>query len=367
MRAAHTLPAATSAFVGRSRDLSELGRLLEGHRLVTVTGVGGVGKTRLALEAVRRWGAHRPAFLVELESLQDDRQVEGAIAEAVGVAERSRGQLLRAAAARLGGSVLLVIDNCEHVIGGAGAAIAELLKLCSDLHILATSRRALELSGEGLLPLAPLSVKEAARLFSIRALSADPDFESEPQVVERLCQGLDCLPLAIELAAARSRLLSPSQMLERLEDRFSLLKSSAPIRGARQQTLEATIDWSHQLLDADEAILFRRLAVFSGGFTLEAAEAVCGFEPLKSGDVLDQLGGLVNSSLVVASQVGQAKRYGLWRSCAHTLWTDSLQQARWTTCGTAMPGITPAGRRRPDRASWWVRTRSNGSTPCVLS
>ncbi len=305
------LPAQMSTFVGRARDLTELARLLENHRLVTVIGMGGVGKTRVVLEAARRVNNGAGTHLVELGAIGEDRLVTAAFAQALGVTERPDVELLQLVAERLAAASLLVADNCEQVLEGAAATIRVLLESCPRLRILATSREALQLPGEATWPLDPLGHEEAVELFSARARDADPGFQAGRDEIARLCSKLEGLPLAIELAAARVPALTVGQMLQRLEDRFRLLRSSARTAVTRQQTLEAAIDWSYQLLRPDEQVLFRRLAVFAGGFALEAAEAVCGFEPLAQAEVLDVLSGLVHRSLMVAFEVRGSKRYRL--------------------------------------------------------
>jgi predicted ATPase len=299
-----TLPADASSFIGRGRQLAELRALLRGTRLLTLAGTGGAGKTRLALELARGEGG---AALVELGALSDPRLVQDAVAAALDV---SRDALIDFLSGR---SLLLVIDNCEHLLPATAALVETLLRAAPGLTIVATSREPLRLPGEVVFRVPSLEIPdpeqglgpsellgyEAVRLFVERARDAAPGFaldERNAAAVARICFRLDGLPLAIELAAARIGALAPEAIAERLDDRFHVL------RGAnRQRTLAATLEWSHDLLEPDERVLFRRLAVFAGGFELEAVEAVCG-------DVADVLARLVEKSLVVA---GEGWRYSL--------------------------------------------------------
>ena len=299
-------PAPVSSLVGRERQIAEVGELLASNRLVTLTGVGGSGKTRLALEvAARSRGGfpHGVAFAA-LASLGDPGLVAPAVARTLGIRD-SPGRPYREAVALAlrGRELLLVLDNLEHLLEAAPLA-AEWLAACPGLKILATSRELLRLQGEQVYPVPPLTLptaaddpldSEAIRLFVERAQAVRPDFavtgETAPVVAE-ICVRLDGLPLAIELAAAQIRLLSPRAMLARLagagqaspvgSDRagqappLQLLAGGGRDLPARQRTLRDTIAWSHDLLDEDDQVLFRRLAVFAGGWTLEAAEAVCG-------------------------------------------------------------------------------------------
>ena len=324
------LPAETSSFVGRERELSEVRALLAGTRLLTLTGPGGCGKTRLALRAAREAaGGFGGAWWVELASLSDPGLVEQAVAGALGVREAPGRSLLGACAERLGsGGALLVLDNCEHLVGACAALAEALLRACPDLKVLATSREALGVAGETVWPVPALSLPppeeaadpgalaryEATRLFLERAAAAAPGFgltERSAAEVSRVCRRLDGIPLAIELAAARTRVLSVGQIAERLEGALRLLTGGSRTASPRQRTLRATMDWSYGLLPEGERALFRRLAAFSGGFTLEAAEEVCSGEGVERGEVLDLLSRLVDKSLVVVDRRGGEPRYGL--------------------------------------------------------
>jgi non-specific serine/threonine protein kinase len=286
-------PAVLTSFIGRQGPLREVTELLERYRLVTVTGPGGSGKTRLAGQVAGRMAGRFAdgAWLVELAPVQDPAQVAGVVAAALGVREQPGipvadvvGQVL----ARQ--QMLLVLDNCEHVVGAAAALCAGLLAAADDMRVLATSREPLAVAGEARHRLGPLSLpsqggtadavgSEAVALFADRARSADPHFALDEQTaagVARLVTRLDGMPLAIELAAARVESLGVGQLLDRLDDRFTLLADADRLAAPRQRSLAATVEWSYQLLDEQEQRVFRALSVFPAGFTLAAAEAVAG-------------------------------------------------------------------------------------------
>jgi predicted ATPase/transcriptional regulator with XRE-family HTH domain len=311
------LPAPLTDFIGRSREVAELTRLLDSARLVTLTGVGGVGKTRLALEVAASMRAAFPdgVVFVPLAPITDPALVATAIAQTVGVRE-VEGRTLRE---RLTDylrekALLLVLDNFEQVVTAA-PLVADLLTACPRLRTLVTSREVLRLSGERVFNVPPLEVPdparppapdellsyEAVRLFVDRARSARPDFRltaEDAPAVAAICARLDVLPLAIVLAAARARVLPPRALAARLTGRLDLLGDGARDLPARHQTLHATLAWSYDLLSAPEQVLFRRLSVFVGGFTLAAAEAVCARPDSIGLDVLDGVTALVDKSLV---------------------------------------------------------------------
>jgi predicted ATPase/class 3 adenylate cyclase len=327
----HNLPLQLTSFVGRERELADVARQLTAERLVTLTGAGGVGKTRLALRAAADLLGPRDApaaggapgggplpdgvWLVPLAAVRDPALVPAAIAQALGVKEAG-GQSLAAALEDYlrPKRLLLVLDNFEQVVAAA-PAVAGLLAACPGLRALVTSRAALKVYGERQYPVPPLTLpdpehaadpaalgrSEAVALFVQRAQAARPDFrltgETGPVVAE-VCRRLDGLPLAIELAAARVKLLPPRALLARLARRLGLLVGGPRDRPARQQTLRAALDWSYGLLPPDEQALFARLGVFAGGCALEAAEAVCGAEGDLPLDVLEGLGSLVDESLL---------------------------------------------------------------------
>jgi predicted ATPase len=308
---ARSLPRRIDAFIGREQELGEVRRLLAASRLVTMVGPGGVGKTRLVLEALDGLSEPDSAWLVELAPLADGTLVAPTVSAAVGapVADDPARALVEWLGTR---SAMLLLDNCEHLVEACAALAATLLGACPGLRILATSREPLGVPGEQLWPLPPLRPDEAARLFVARARLVQPGFEATAataSAVASICAQLDGIPLAIELAAARAAVLSPAQIADRLRDRFHLLTGGSRTALPRHRTLQALFDWSHELLTEPERVLFRRLAIFAGGWTLEGAEAVCGFEPLTSDDVLGLLASLVQKSLVVVGERGSAVRY----------------------------------------------------------
>ncbi|MEV6109119.1 BTAD domain-containing putative transcriptional regulator [Streptomyces sp. NPDC051940] len=315
------LKARLTSFVGREADLGTLHADLDRGRLVTLTGPGGSGKTRLSEEAAARISRPDGVWFAELAPLDHPAAVPGAVLNAVGGRETllltsfeaprriedPTERLLEHCAHR---KMVLVLDNCEHVIEAAAALTATLLEHCPDLTVLATSREPLGVPGELVRPVEPLQPPYAQRLFAERARAVRPDFDpagraEDREAIAEICRRLDGLPLAIELAAARLRMLSPRQIADRLDDRFRLLTSGSRTVLPRQQTLRAVVDWSWDLLDDRERALLRRLSVFAGGWTLEAAEAVCGDGP----EVLDLLGALVDKSLLVADTDGPEVRY----------------------------------------------------------
>lgn len=327
----NNLPTQLTPFIGREAELAQLHSLLDDTRLLTVTGSGGCGKTRLALEAATDRIEHHAdgIWYVELAPLGETSSVVAALAAALHVRESAGGSLLDALVARLADQhALVVIDNCEHLLDECSVLVEALLRGCPPLQIMTTSRQPLNLPGEVTwrvpsldspkadqdVTVDALAQFDAVRLFVDRAVRARPNFtvdnDNAPHVA-KICAQLDGIPLAIELAAARVRSVSVSRIAEGLDDRFRMLRGGSSTLLPRQQTLYESIEWSHQLLDDDEKVLLRRLARFSGGFDLDAAEAVCSFAPLDEYAVLDLLGNLVDRSLVVLDDEGPADRYRL--------------------------------------------------------
>jgi predicted ATPase/DNA-binding SARP family transcriptional activator len=326
------LRARLTSFVGRDTDIDAIRDDLAAARLVTLLGPGGAGKTRLSQEAAERAGAVAPdgVWLAELAPVDDPAAVPEAVLTAVGAREtvlRGAGaEEMRAAVADRHDEplerlvehcarrrMLIILDNCEHVVDAAARLVASLLERCPGLTVLATSREPLGVPGELLRPVEPLPEPYALRLLADRGAAARPGFRTgdDPEACAEICRRLDGLPLAIELAAARLRMLTPRQIADRLDDRFRLLTSGSRTVLPRQQTLRAVVDWSWELLDEGERDVLRRLSVFAGGCDLAAAEAVCG------PTALEALGSLVDKSLVVAAPSGDdGMRYRLLETVA---------------------------------------------------
>jgi predicted ATPase/DNA-binding SARP family transcriptional activator len=318
-----------SSFVGRAAELEELGEAVRTSRLVTLIGPGGVGKTRLAVEAAATLRQeHRDgAWLVELASVTEPEGVAPAVAGALGAAAAgligppSQDSTVELIVRYLAGrSLLIVLDNCEHVIDQAAALAESLVGRLPDLRLIATSREPLGVPGEVLVPVGPLAVSAAVELFVDRARAVRPGFISDDHtrpVINDICGRLDGLPLAVELAATRLRSLALATLAERLDDRFRLLTVGARTALPRQQTLRAVVDWSYDLLFEDERRLFARLSVFAGGCDLDAAEAICADDQVPTGEILDLLSRLVDKSLVATPNAGRDGRFTqlqtLWR------------------------------------------------------
>jgi predicted ATPase/DNA-binding SARP family transcriptional activator len=319
-----SLPAELTRFIGRQRELADVRALLSRSRLVTLTGAAGSGKTRLALELVA--GLPRFAVWVELAALREPGLIAPAVAEAAGLREEVGSGDLKAVARLLQRrSLLLVLDNCEHLVDASAELADALLRDCPELTILATSREALGVRGERAWLVPPLDVpqdgtlaeaaaSEAVRLFVERAGDVVPDFTLSPEnapVIVDICRRLDGIPLAIELAAARVKVLAVSEIRDRLDDVFRLLTGGGRTAVPRHRTLRAAIDWSHDLLRPDARVLLRRFSVFRGGFTLDAAERVGAGGSIAGADVLDLLAGLVDRSLVGVRDQHGTTRYHL--------------------------------------------------------
>jgi predicted ATPase/DNA-binding CsgD family transcriptional regulator len=321
----HNLPALRSSFVGREREMPEIRGALSATRLLTLTGVGGSGKTRLALEVARDLVETYPdgVWLVELAPLSEEKLVPKAMAEALEVAERPAEPLIDTLVEVIRPkNLLVVLDNCEHLLGAVARLVDKVLDSCPLLRVLATSREALGVEGEMRWPVPPLSAPdprhtrsseelegyESVRLFLERAKGRDPSFSLSPHnalAVAEICRKLEGIPLAIELAAARVGTLSVEQISRRLTDSLKFLTGGSKTQMPKQRTLRDTLDWSHELLSEDEKKLFGRLSVFAGGWTLEASEAVGAGEGVEQSAVLDVLSGLAEKSLVVAESIGE--------------------------------------------------------------
>jgi non-specific serine/threonine protein kinase len=328
-RRRHNVPAEISSFIGRETELAEVMRLLSANRLLTLTGAGGAGKTRLALAAAAELvgAVDDGPWIVDLSPLIHPSLVPQAVAATLDVQEQP-GRPLSVTLARVIGdrSVLLVLDNCEHVLDACTVLAEALLQACSELRVLATSREALGITGEVAWPVPPLTLPERRRridlddllgyesiqLFVERVVAVKPSFtltRANAGSVVQITERLDGLPLALELAAARAKLLSVQEIAARLDRSLQILDGGTKGAIARHRTMPATIDWSHDLLSADERRLFRRLSVFAGGFTLPAAESVCSHTGLGADAVLPLLSQLVDKSLIVPRESAGATRY----------------------------------------------------------
>jgi len=328
----HNLPAQVTSFIGREKEISEIGKLIAANRIVTLTGSGGAGKTRLSLQV----GADKlnqfvdGAWFVELAPVTDPALVPQTLLKIFKLREDAQRAPLEVLIEYLRTkSLLLILDNCEHLIEACAKISETLLRACPNLKFLASSREALDIAGEvayrvpslrtpdldQLPPPEELLEVESIRLFVDRARAAKPDFkltQDNASFIAQICSRLDGIPLAIELAAARVKMMSPQQIASRLDDRFRLLTGGSRTALPRQQTLRALIDWSYSLLSEQEKTLFRRLAVFVGGWTLEAAEAVCG--GVGGGfDILDAMTRLVDKSLVFVEEefIGEIRYHRL--------------------------------------------------------
>ncbi|MEU3223463.1 AAA family ATPase [Streptomyces sp. NPDC006976] len=309
------LPAELNHFVGRENELADVARMLEESRLVTVIGVGGVGKTRLATRAAALLEKRYcdGVWLVELSAVHDAGLLEHAVADALNLTDHTprppRTALIEHCADR---DLLLVLDGFEHLVDDCAALVRDLLRRAPGLRVLAAGRLPLELAGEAVYPLATMTDEDALRLFTERAAGVRPDFrltEHSLGPAQELCRRLDGIPLALELAAGRLRALSTEQVLQRLDDRFRLLTGGSRSALDRHQTLRTAIGWSHELCAPPQRLLWARLSVFAGQFDLEAVEYVCSGPDLPADSVLDVLSGLLAQSVVLREDSPAGTRY----------------------------------------------------------
>ena len=359
MTVGNSLPAEVTPFVGRRRQLAEVKRLLSASRLVTLIGIGGVGKTRLALRVAQdlRRGFRDGVCLVELADLWDTSLLGHTVAASLGLRGQALDDQLDALVEYLTGrQLLLVLDNCEHVVEDCAVLVGRLLRSCPDLRVLATSRAPLATAGETVVHVPPLGLPELGRplhpegfaqydaleLLVNRGRAALPSFTVTQQncadIVE-LCRGLEGIPLALELAAVRLRVLSPAEIVNRLDVRYGLLTGGDRAAPRRQQTLRASMDWSFDLCSPGEQLLWTRLAVFSGGFELDAVEGVCSdSELLHREAILDVVASLVDKSVLLREDAGTQIRYRMLETIRQ------YGRERLETCGDLDAWLQGTGR-----------------------
>jgi predicted ATPase len=345
--AAKHLPTQLTTFVGRGAQMDEIRGILAENRLVTLTGAGGACKTRLAIEVAGRTAIdfRDGIWYVDLAPITHPEVVPVTVARTLGLPDQPgrsiTDTLLRFVRDRL---MLLVLDNCEHLLEASAELVTEMLGTCSNVTILATSREPLLVPGEVNWGVPSLSLAdEAIELFRDRARRARPDFavtDGDVATVTEICRRLDSMPLAIELAAARVRALSLDEIVGSLHDRFRLLTGGARTAVRRQQTLRASVDWSHALLTEPERVLFRRLAAFMGGFDLDAARAVAVDTDVERYQVLDQLSMIVDKSLVIAENTGGSTRYRLLETVRQYAMESSASRGNPTRFGLGIATIT---------------------------
>jgi predicted ATPase len=355
------LPAAVSSFVGRARELNEVSDLVATRRLVTLVGPGGAGKTRLALEVGERVRSDFAdgVWLIEFAPLRSGTDVAAAVAATLGLDDTDR--LERYVAQR---RMLLLFDNCEHVIDDAATVAASLLRAGAGVTVLATSRERLGATGEMLYPVQSLEADEASELFVERARAGGLPADAFDQLdaIARICDQLDRMPLALELAAARTRSLSLDEIVERVEDRFALLTGGDRTAAPRHQTLRGVVDWSYELLFSAEQRVFRHVSMFAGGFDLHAAESVCASEQTPAADIIDLLGNLVDKSLVTVSSRDGQTRYTLLQTLTdygrerlHDAGEDGDARDRHLCWMVELATAAESGLRGPAQLAWVER------------
>ena len=364
------LPVELDSFVGRGQELSELKRLLASSHLITVTGPGGIGKTRLALRSAHRLGRHFPdgVWWVELAELEDPDVLAYALAQALAVQERLDDGIEEALIARLRDRrLLLVLDNCEHLLDACRRFVSRVVSRCARVRVVCTSRERLGAAGEAVVVLSALEVPadredlsvaglaeiEALRLLVDRAVAVAPDFvltDKNCGAAGEICRRLDGMPLAIELAAVRLASMTAEDLRDRLDDRLRLLAAARGAGPSRSQTLRATVNWSYELLSEEERILWRRLSAFAGSFGLGAAEEVCSGTGLERERIVDLIAGLVAKSILMMGHKHRRGRYRL----LETLRLYGSQ--RLTEAGED----TELARRH---AAWYAQLVSGGELP----
>ena len=376
----NNLPHQATSFIGRERELADVKSMLAASRLLTLVGMGGLGKTRLSLQAAAELIHNFPdgVWFLDLAPISDPALVVSEAAQVLGVREEPDRPLLQTVSAHLRNRrALLIFDNCEHVIDASAQMASAILKAAPQVRILASSREALGAPGEQSYPVLPLPVPRrdddldvlsrstAVRLFVARAQQHKPAFaltEREAPAVAELVARLEGIPLALELAAARVRALSVVEINGRLHDRYKLLTGGSRVLQQRQQTLRALVDWSYELLAPEEQIILDRLAVFAGGFDLAAAEAVCGLEPLAPEDVLDRLQSLIEKSLVMNEERDDGARYMMLDTIREYAREKLAQRddaaavaARHCDHYFALAKTANKGLRGPEQADWLWR------------
>jgi predicted ATPase/class 3 adenylate cyclase len=374
------LPVQLTSFVGRHQELVALGKLLREARLVTITGTGGVGKTRLSVQLAAEVLQRFPdgAWLCELAAASDDEAMAQVVAAALGALAGADADIDERIVEYLRNKqALVVLDNCEHLLGAVARLADAILRRCPGVCLVATSREGLGIEGERVWPLRSLPLpdtsrsgmeaeeSDALRLFAERAAAASPDFELDATTVTAvadICRRLDGIPLAIELAAARAVSMSPSQISTRLDERFRLLTGGRRTAVERHQTLRAAVDWSFSLLDERTQTVFNRLGVFAGSFDDEAAEAVATGDGIEEWDVVDALGELVAKSMVLAERDGSSTRYQLletMRAYARERLEESGEADAWrrrhAAHYAAFADLASPALRGPDELAWRTR------------